>query len=137
MSSSWLFLDSHARGVLRLAVLPVTGRVRTRIIRRPRVNVPVALSAFLDVDALSRIMGVCVVAGPGSFSAVRGGVLTANLLARLLGVPLVGVSADEAEDLSALRARLVTGTIPAMPYVAPIYDAEPNITTPARAACLP
>lgn len=125
---SWLFIDSSSRGELRLAVLPRTGRIRAKTVRRPRVNAPSAMSAFFTADDISAASGVCVVAGPGSFSAVRGGVIAGNLLARLGAKTLVGVSVDEARDLAALRNRLAAGSVPASPYVAPVYDAEPNIT---------
>lgn len=69
-----------------------------------------------------------MVAGPGTFSSVRTGVLQANLLARLLRVPLVGVLAEEARDLPKLSERLWSGNLAAATYVAPLYDAEPNIT---------
>lgn len=75
-----------------------------------------------------------MVAGPGSFSAVRAGVLQANLIARLLKLPLVGVTVDEAGDLEALHRELRDPRLKlAVPYVAPIYDKEPNITTPKPA----
>ena len=125
---SWLFIDSSARGVLRLALLPAQGRIRSRTIRRARVNTPSALASFFVLAEVKQASGVCVVAGPGSFSAVRGGVLTANVVARFLGKPIVGVSVEEAGDLSALRRSLVDGTIKPVAYVAPVYDQEPNIT---------
>ena len=34
------------------------------------------------------------------------------------------------KDLYGLRDRLLKGNIPASTYVAPVYDAEPNITCP-------
>lgn len=124
----WLFLDSSERGLLRLALMPEAGRLIQKTIRRPRVNVPVEVASFMDVGDTKDLTGICVVAGPGSFSAVRSGVLAANLLARFLHVPLAGVSVAEASDLSVLRGRLAMNDVPAVSYVAPVYDAEPNIT---------
>ena len=66
--------------------------------------------------------------GPGAFSAVRGGVIVANLLARLLKKPLVGVHAADAEDLKMLAGRLESGRLAASSYVMPTYVSEPNIT---------
>lgn len=76
--------------------------------------------------------GVCVVSGPGSFSAVRTGVLYANLLSRLKKVPLVGVTVEEAADLPSLARKLEASSwkSKAVDYVAPVYEAEPNITLP-------
>jgi tRNA A37 threonylcarbamoyladenosine modification protein TsaB len=124
----WLFIDTHNRGEVHFAVLPIKGKIRSKIIQKPRVNVPSALAAFVDPAELATLSGVCVVAGPGSFSAVRAGVLAGNLIARLVNKPLMGVSVDEAVDLGVLRQRLVDGSIEASTYVAPVYDAEPNIT---------
>lgn len=81
-----------------------------------------------------KLNGVCVVAGPGSFSAVRGGVLDANLIARLKGIPLVPVPSSDWQDLEGLAARIQSGEISTAEYVAPIYDQEPNITIPKKIA---
>lgn len=90
----------------------------------------VLLASKIGLTRLKKTEGVCVVSGPGSFSSVRGGVLVANLLARFLKKPLVGILAPQAEDLPALYARLHAHEIPAQAFVAPVYDAEPNITLP-------
>ena len=74
--------------------------------------------------------GICVVAGPGSFSSIRVGVLYANLLSRLLRLQLVGVSVEDATDRSALVERLKNHAPSPNVYVAPVYDMEPNITVP-------
>jgi tRNA A37 threonylcarbamoyladenosine modification protein TsaB len=131
---SWVFIDSSARGVLRLALMPARGRIRSRTIRRTRIHVPSALASFVSVDALRHAEGVCVVAGPGSFSAIRAGVLVANVMARALGKPLAGVSVAQAAHLSVLRDALAHGAIASSAYVAPVYDQEPNITH-ASATC--
>lgn len=124
MIMSWLFLDTHASSAFRFGTLTdgkapsvktVEGRAYELLPKLVNVRQK-------DVD------GICVVAGPGSFSAVRTGVLYANLLARLWNVPLVGVSVDEAEDLARLTDSLLANERNAVSYVAPVYDAEPNIT---------
>jgi len=84
--------------------------------------------SLITHHATRDILGICVVAGPGSFSSVRSGVLDANLLARLWRVPLVGVTVEDAQDLPALARRLAAEHSRGAAYVAPIYDAEPNIT---------
>ncbi|MEN9557721.1 MAG: tRNA N6-adenosine threonylcarbamoyltransferase [Candidatus Parcubacteria bacterium] len=134
MNTEWFFIDTHERGVIRLARFPVRGTIRTRVCRiapgsrRAGVNVPALCHAFFGIPQKTALQGVCVVAGPGSFSAVRSGVLVGNLLARMVGCPLVGVSVSEGSDLSMLRAQLMAGDRPAVGYVAPVYEAEPNIT---------
>lgn len=74
------------------------------------------------------LSGICVVRGPGSFSAIRTGVLYANLLSRLLRLPLFSISAEEAADLRRVAKRLEYGALRSASYVAPVYDREPNIT---------
>ena len=81
-------------------------------------------------DALE---GVVVVAGPGRFSAIRVGVLTANILARWYRVPLFGVSYEEVateDGLYRVFEEIVSHRRVGTSYVAPLYDREPNITTP-------
>lgn len=124
---AWLFIDTHENGRVQSAWLEA-GRVKKHIDHQGRASI---LLPLLVKDILTHPPeGVCVVEGPGSFSAVRGGVLDANLLARFLRVPLVAVPASHAENLEVLAARLHSGDVSATSYVAPIYDQEPNITLP-------
>jgi|WetSurMetagenome_2_1015567.scaffolds.fasta_scaffold860112_1 hypothetical protein len=124
----WLFIDTSERGRERLALIGRTGKIVTRTRRRPRGSVVETLASFTEPKAVASCEGICVVAGPGSFSAVRSGVLAANLLARLHSKPLYGVSVEESRDLPRLWTRLVQGLLTSEPYIAPVYDAEPNIT---------
>lgn len=79
------------------------------------------------------LKGVAIVAGPGRFSSVRVGALYANLLARWFRVPLFEATPADVENeegRQAFRHKLEMGTCPPQTYVAPIYDREPNITSP-------
>jgi len=89
-----------------------------------------ALARVAKEGAWASVDGICVVQGPGSFTAVRTGVLIANLLARVRRKPLIGVAAEDAQDLDSLAERIAQGLFPLSGYVAPAYDAEPNITLP-------
>ncbi len=126
---AWLFLDSRERGRIRYGWL-AKNRVHVRAFSGRAGDLLIKMAK--NRRRLSRASGICVVAGPGSFSAVRTGVLFANLLSRLLKRPLVGVRREEAEDLTALSARLHDHPLSSS-YVAPSYDAEPNITIQTRA----
>lgn len=117
---AWLFLDTHQSGLVRLSWISPEGKVLKTVEKEGRAAVLLPLIAK-DMTRF-KITGIAVVAGPGSFSAVRGGVLDANLIARLLHVPLLSFKVGEAFDPSRAPVN----------YVAPIYDAEPNITIPAR-----
>jgi tRNA A37 threonylcarbamoyladenosine modification protein TsaB len=114
---AWLFLDTHENGRVRLTWLK-DGKPVKSVEKEGRAAILLPLIAK-DM-ARFKLAGVGVVAGPGSFSAVRTGVLDANLIARLLKVPLLSFKVGEAFD----------PTRTPVDYVAPIYDAEPNITTP-------
>ncbi len=132
---AWLFLDTHEPGKARFALLgedqlptvtEVEGRATALL---PR------LAKALGSKGIRGIDGVCVVAGPGSFSSVRAGVLQANLIARLQHKPLVGVTVDESRDLPVLSHKLHAShhSVNRSEYVAPMYDKEPNITLPKNA----
>jgi tRNA A37 threonylcarbamoyladenosine modification protein TsaB len=142
---AWLFLDTHAPGEARFAILEDAKLPQVTSIQGRTVGLLPKLAKTMGSKGLKKIEGVCVVAGPGSFSSVRAGVLDANMIARLLDIPLIGITVDEAHDLPVLSAQLsvVSGqrnaklkpeNWPLKPaqYVAPIYDKEPNITIPKK-----
>jgi tRNA A37 threonylcarbamoyltransferase TsaD len=79
------------------------------------------------------LRGVCVVAGPGRFSALRVGILYVHVLARWYRVPLYSLTPDDvasSERRLACMRDIVSGAHSAVSYVAPVYDREPTITTP-------
>lgn len=124
---SWLFIDTSVRERIRFARLPTNGRV-LECVKRGRQPLVAVLSSFIDANELSSYDGIVVVAGPGPFSAVRSGVLIANLLSRVYHIPLYGVRVEESRDLEKLRNALASQDMEPSSYVAPIYDQEPNIT---------
>ena len=82
------------------------------------------------------IAGVAVVSGPGPFTATRVGVVTANTLGWVLGVPVVGFTRDRFSALlnkkhSTLKQQLARASVGAL--VTPQYGAEPNITLKKQA----
>lgn len=127
----WLFIDTtrpdgYRSGLLSPKLLDIrhtSGRARSLL---------AGLAKRLSRPELSRLDGICVVHGPGSFSAVRSGVIVANLLSRLLQKPLVGVNVEEASNLESLNEKLHQKKHRTSAYVMPTYDAEPNITVPVR-----
>ncbi len=88
--------------------------------------------ARLTKDRMKAIEGVLVASGPGTFSSIRTGVLYANLISRLLTVPLLELSEEEAfsGSYTQIIQDYLAGRRSGMTYVAPIYDREPNITIP-------
>ncbi len=128
VNNEWVFIDTHMPRRSRLGWLKEAGRPSVRTYQgRP----PLLLKQlFKDRARLEISAGICVVAGPGSFSSIRIGVLYANLLARLLRKPLRGIRVEEAVDLNAVYTQCIEDGKASTVYVAPIYDAEPNITLP-------
>lgn len=125
----WLCLDTHIPGQTRLGLLGESGWIEYTETegRAPRVLTTIAA---YHRNKEQSIKGVCVVEGPGSFSAIRIGVLYANLYARLEHLPLVPVGPQQFQDPVALFRDLEQQRFQAVPYVAPVYDQEPNITIP-------
>lgn len=124
---NWLFIDTSMSGEFRVGVL---GKGKPRILHgkgRSNQFLPVLVRSLSSFDAES-LAGICVVAGPGSFTAVRTGVLVANVVARYSMKPLYGISVEKAQDLDSLQAELESGRLDPASYVAPVYDSEPNIT---------
>lgn len=89
-----------------------------------------------------RLTGIMVVAGPGAFSALRIGIVTANTLGYSLDLPVIGVRLEkdwlklnEKDKLMAVwqngkkKLEGSNGWRNQM-LVKPFYDREPNITKP-------
>ncbi len=131
MNQEWLFIDTHIPGQSRLGWLSLDARSQVRSYNARATTLLRRLFSQERVR-LEGCQGICVVAGPGSFSSIRTGVLYANLLARLLGKPLVGVriDQDQTKTLAGICQALKEKRVSEEVYVAPVYDAEPNITLP-------
>ena len=127
----WLFIDTHKPGESRIAWFEKEKPVRIVYIKGRAAAVLPTIAKTWN----KRVAGICVVAGPGSFSSVRAGVLQANLMSRLLRIPLVGITVAESHDLPVLAHRLLATryALRTSRYVAPIYDQEPNIAIPKPA----
>ena len=79
---------------------------------------------------LDQLKGVVVVTGPGPFTALRIGVITANTLSWALKIPTVGLKLTEFKDNTDL---IVKGTAKlkkssSQKIIMPFYGKEPNIT---------
>jgi tRNA A37 threonylcarbamoyladenosine modification protein TsaB len=125
---AWLLIDSSDRASFRVAMIPQTGEILERASQGIRASVLAELHELIHPSDISSLSGIAVVYGPGSFSAIRSGVLIANLLSRLYHLPLYGFTKEEASNMIDIRRQLVSGTKETSSYVSPLYDAEPNIT---------
>lgn len=126
---AWLCIDTHIPRQSRLGVLVASGwRAEEEVLGR--ANVVLARLAALHTMYIGEITGVIVVEGPGSFSAIRTGVLYANLYARLRSLPLLAIRPAAWANPLELWQACESGVLTPQEYVAPVYDQEPNITIP-------
>jgi len=124
--SRYFFIDTRSRDAARFGWLDEKGGSKLWPTQPGSSGLISSVSLKVKQTDLAKAKGVCVVAGPGSFSSIRTGTLVANLVARIYKLPLIAVKAPEVEDLEVL-ARSLNKRRP-ISYAAPIYDQEPNIT---------
>ena len=79
---------------------------------------------------LNRLKGIISVKGPGSFTALRIGVTTANVLAFGWGIPVAGVKSEEFKQMVSDGIKKLNQAKLGQ-WVMPEYGMEPNIQ-PAR-----
>jgi tRNA A37 threonylcarbamoyladenosine modification protein TsaB len=126
----WLGIDTRTNG--HSVVSWVEGEQIETIHVEGKAAQALPVLARLVEDRKEKVEGILVASGPGTFSAIRTGVLYANLCARLWKVPLIELTEEEAmlsqypQIIQSYRA----GARGASAYVSPIYDREPNITIP-------
>lgn len=128
---SYLFLDSRFTEEARVWWVGEAGEEVWQ--DGGRAQTALATIARERSRLVSDLRGVCVVGGPGRFSALRVGVLYAHVLARWYRVPLYALTPDDVVSRASRQAfvdGIITGTHSATNYVAPVYDREPTITTP-------
>ena len=83
---------------------------------------------------LSIINGLGVVSGPGRFTSLRIGVVTANTIAYALKIPVVGIKFNEfvsERELVAVAVKKLAGVakkfVLSKNIILPYYDKKPNI----------
>ncbi|OGY54610.1 MAG: hypothetical protein A2951_02990 [Candidatus Buchananbacteria bacterium RIFCSPLOWO2_01_FULL_56_15] len=132
-----LFIDTTDGVTVFLALIDRRGRCAAT--KRLRAQYRQAQRLLPAIDALRRttklplsgLTGVMLVSGPGPFTALRVGVLTANTIAWVLRLPLVGVRKTVGANFETLiaqgLAKLKNISAPVM--VEPYYGQAPNVTT--------
>ena len=127
-----LFIDTRQTGVSAMWWITEGGEVYLWLQGARAQEVLRILSERMP-EIKADMSAVAVVAGPGRFSSVRVGALYANLLARWFNVPLFAATPEDAMDDASIRSlylNALNGVKDSSAYVAPMYDREPNITTP-------
>lgn len=122
----YFFIDTRSRDAARFGWLDEKGGSKLWPTQPGSSGLISSVSLKVKQKDLAKAQGICVVAGPGSFSSIRTGTLVANLLARIYKLPLIAVEASEVDDLETLASSLNKRR--PISYAAPIYDQEPNIT---------
>ena len=105
--------------------------LRERSVMTPPDGHLAAIEASLREWGITRenLTGLAVVCGPGSFTASRSSVATANGLAFALCLPLYAFSNPDRLPLSEIIAVLASAAPVSLP-VLPEYDKAPHITAP-------
>ncbi len=127
----WLHIDTRTNGHSSVSWIE-GGTIETVQVEGKAARALSVIHRLMD-GRREKLVGILVASGPGTFSAVRTGVLYSNLMARLLDVPLLELSEEDANHpgrFPGIIAEYQSGTRRPAGYVAPIYDREPNITTP-------
>ena len=126
----WLGIDTRTNG--HSVVSWVEGEQIETIQVEGKAARALPVLARLIEDRKENVEGILVASGPGTFSAIRTGVLYANLCARLLKIPLIELTEEEAmpSRYPQIIQDYLAGRRSASAYVSPIYDREPNITIP-------
>lgn len=88
------------------------------------------LPAIDELVGKKKLEAIAVVSGPGSFTALRIGVVTANALSYSLKIPVVSVAVSEFNDTkkmpNLIKQRLAKVAVGGL--VEPEYGKAPNIT---------
>jgi tRNA A37 threonylcarbamoyladenosine modification protein TsaB len=127
-----LIIDSTKPREARVWGIDSSGRV---LLRGERLDAASLLATLKEELAQGKPNAIAVVAGPGTFSAVRLGVIYANILARWYRIPLFSLpkeSTVSTETLQVWYEQYKAGAWTPVGYVPPEYDREPNITTPSH-----
>lgn len=123
----FLYLESLERGQAIFQLFNNQKILKQKIFKIMPDDLLEKVDAFVGGRrGFKKIQAIFVHTGPGSFSAVRSGVLLANTLAASLAKPLVPLKGEI--DRATLYKKSATLLKKNKKQVTPIYNREPNIT---------
>lgn len=133
-----LCLDTSSNERLTVALASADGRVRWHktvpVYFQQSEKLLAVLDSFLRAKRvrLARLSGVAVVSGPGGFTSLRIGVITANTLAYALRIPVLGLRLIDGRggmETLAKKAAVKLRQERLGTFVTPFYGGPPHITT--------
>jgi tRNA threonylcarbamoyl adenosine modification protein YeaZ len=129
----YLYINTSSHKKIILALFDKTGKV----LKFKNINAEYKQSEKLltEIDKLipnlKNLKGILIITGPGSFTALRIGIATANTIAWSLNIPILGIEnkkdLPDAEIIDKNYKKLLNKD-KFTKQVLPIYGREPNIT---------
>ena len=125
----YLFINTASAEEIILALVDGKGQILVK--KNIKAKYKQSEKLLLNIDKILKdikdIKSVIVVKGPGSFTALRIGVVTANTLAWALRIPIIGVKLEEKTKIEAAIEKSLKKIIK-FKQVMPEYGMEPNIS---------
>lgn len=130
----FLYLNTSSHQKIILAIFDKTGK----ILNLKNINAEYKQSEklLIEIDKiipdLKKLKGILIIKGPGSFTALRIGLATANTLAWTLNIPILGIENKKDLDDKILidkNYKKLLNKNKFTKHSLPVYGREPNITT--------
>jgi tRNA threonylcarbamoyl adenosine modification protein YeaZ len=135
MNKTILFINTSRTNLIEVKLIK-NGKIISRQESHKEYKHSELLLTMIDkvIKSIRSVKFIAVVSGPGTFSALRLGVTTANALAWSLKMPLIEISAEEAIDekklIMILKRKIKDKKFMSNKFkpIIPKYGKEPNIT---------
>ncbi len=131
----YLIINTIEDGMFTLALTDADGIFIRSIVKKGKLIQAEKLLPTIDQlikpkYEYSQIKGIVVSRGPGGFTSIRLGIITANTFSYALDIPIIGLKSDEYSDFRDLSKKGIAKlkTSGQKQIVLPFYGSEPNIT---------
>lgn len=122
-----------------IALADVKGAFIKKITKRGRLILAEKLLPTIDKlikpkYKYQNLKGIVVASGPGGFTSIRLGIITANTFAYVLNIPIAGLTAKQFSTFEELSEKGITEIRKNKNkhIILPFYGSEPNITKPNK-----
>lgn len=127
----YLFINTADSEKIILAFIADNGQILIK--KKIEAKYKQSEKLLLNIDKILKdikdIKGIMVIKGPGSFTALRIGVVTANTLAWALHIPIIGIKLDNKQNEELIKIGVENlKKIKKFKQVMPEYGMEPNIS---------